>query len=187
MAERVGFEPTCRLRDKTLSRRPRYDHFGTSPQSRTASSRPMSIARQRASRRVQLYAFRRARADSARSSTRRTSSNSSTSPAISSRCAFDTKRGFGFCFVCATRAAVAESGRRPRFAMPTTLSGVCYTQRPGATHIGKTATSLDEPECWARVKLPSAKAAARLRRGKQSSGASDATRLARSSVRAESR
>ena len=32
MAERVGFEPTCRLRDKTLSRRPRYDHFGTSPQ-----------------------------------------------------------------------------------------------------------------------------------------------------------
>ena len=32
MAERVGFEPTCPLRDKTLSRRPRYDHFGTSPQ-----------------------------------------------------------------------------------------------------------------------------------------------------------
>src|SRR5262245_34024894 len=31
VAERVGFEPTCRLRDKTLSRRPRYDHFGTSP------------------------------------------------------------------------------------------------------------------------------------------------------------
>jgi hypothetical protein len=31
MAERVGFEPTCRLPDKTLSRRPRYDHFGTSP------------------------------------------------------------------------------------------------------------------------------------------------------------
>ena len=31
MAERVGFEPTCRFRDKTLSRRPRYDHFGTSP------------------------------------------------------------------------------------------------------------------------------------------------------------
>ena len=36
MAERVGFEPTCRLRDKTLSRRPRYDHFGTSPQDETA-------------------------------------------------------------------------------------------------------------------------------------------------------
>ena len=32
VAERVGFEPTCPLRDKTLSRRPRYDHFGTSPQ-----------------------------------------------------------------------------------------------------------------------------------------------------------
>ena len=31
MAERGGFEPPCRLRDKTLSRRPRYDHFGTSP------------------------------------------------------------------------------------------------------------------------------------------------------------
>src|SRR5687768_13558966 len=31
VAERVGFEPTCRLPDKTLSRRPRYDHFGTSP------------------------------------------------------------------------------------------------------------------------------------------------------------
>ncbi len=31
LAERVGFEPTCRLRDKTLSRRPRYDLFGTSP------------------------------------------------------------------------------------------------------------------------------------------------------------
>jgi hypothetical protein len=31
VAERVGFEPTCPLRDKTLSRRPRYDHFGTSP------------------------------------------------------------------------------------------------------------------------------------------------------------
>lgn len=31
MAERGGFEPPCRLPDKTLSRRPRYDHFGTSP------------------------------------------------------------------------------------------------------------------------------------------------------------
>src|SRR5436190_22566190 len=31
MAERVGFEPTCRFRDKSLSRRSRYDHFGTSP------------------------------------------------------------------------------------------------------------------------------------------------------------
>ena len=32
LAERVGVDPTCPLRDKTLSRRPRYDHFGTSPQ-----------------------------------------------------------------------------------------------------------------------------------------------------------
>src|SRR3954452_7305930 len=32
VAERVGFEPTCRLPDNTLSRRARYDHFGTSPQ-----------------------------------------------------------------------------------------------------------------------------------------------------------
>ena len=31
MAERVGFEPTCPVKGKTLSRRPRYDHFGTSP------------------------------------------------------------------------------------------------------------------------------------------------------------
>jgi hypothetical protein len=31
VAERVGFEPTCRLPDNTLSRRARYDHFGTSP------------------------------------------------------------------------------------------------------------------------------------------------------------
>ena len=35
MAERVGFEPTCPLlAGKTLSRRPRYDRFGTSPQGR---------------------------------------------------------------------------------------------------------------------------------------------------------
>ena len=27
----MGFEPTCRLPDNTLSRRARYDHFGTSP------------------------------------------------------------------------------------------------------------------------------------------------------------
>ena len=31
MAEREGFEPPCGLPRKTLSRRPRYDHFGTSP------------------------------------------------------------------------------------------------------------------------------------------------------------
>ena len=37
LAERVGFEPTCPLRDKTLSRRPRYDHFGTSPTEASAA------------------------------------------------------------------------------------------------------------------------------------------------------
>jgi len=37
MAERVGFEPTCPLRDNTLSRRARYDHFGTSPHDRLAN------------------------------------------------------------------------------------------------------------------------------------------------------
>ena len=36
LAERVGFEPTCRLPDKTLSRRPRYDLFGPSPLRRCA-------------------------------------------------------------------------------------------------------------------------------------------------------
>jgi hypothetical protein len=36
LAEREGFEPPCPLRGKTLSRRPRYDHFGTSPQRKSA-------------------------------------------------------------------------------------------------------------------------------------------------------
>ena len=47
MAERVGFEPTCRLPDKTLSRRPRYDHFPTDPQPSTiwAGSEPPETAR----------------------------------------------------------------------------------------------------------------------------------------------
>ncbi len=44
LAERVGFEPTCRLPDKTLSRRPRYDHFGTSPVGRSARDGPFIIA-----------------------------------------------------------------------------------------------------------------------------------------------
>ena len=43
LAERVGFEPTCRLPDKTLSRRPRYDHFGTSPRS-LASSQSLALS-----------------------------------------------------------------------------------------------------------------------------------------------
>ena len=41
VAERVGFEPTCRLPDKTLSRRPRYDHFGTSPYLKTGRSKDL--------------------------------------------------------------------------------------------------------------------------------------------------
>ena len=46
MAERVGFEPTCRLPDNTLSRRARYDHFGTSPvEVRTACKRTLIIPR----------------------------------------------------------------------------------------------------------------------------------------------
>src|SRR3954464_236606 len=38
LAEREGFEPPCRLRGKTLSRRPRYDHFGTSPKLRSVEA-----------------------------------------------------------------------------------------------------------------------------------------------------
>ena len=42
MAERVGFEPTCPLlAGKTLSRRPRYDRFGTSPSFIESSSHPV--------------------------------------------------------------------------------------------------------------------------------------------------
>ena len=31
LAEMVGFEPTCPIKDKTISSRSRYDHFDTSP------------------------------------------------------------------------------------------------------------------------------------------------------------
>ena len=31
VAEMVGFEPTCPVKDKTISSRSRYDHFDTSP------------------------------------------------------------------------------------------------------------------------------------------------------------
>ena len=49
VAERVGFEPTCRLPDKTLSRRPRYDHFGTSPVGTAGIVKPsFSLVRPRA-------------------------------------------------------------------------------------------------------------------------------------------
>src|SRR6266542_7066071 len=45
LAEREGFEPPCRLPGKTLSRRPRYDHFGTSPLLTAAQSRLPSARR----------------------------------------------------------------------------------------------------------------------------------------------
>ena len=44
MAERVGFEPTCRLPDNTLSRRARYDHFGTSPSRKTRVRRTLNYS-----------------------------------------------------------------------------------------------------------------------------------------------
>src|SRR5688572_10922802 len=44
MAEREGFEPPCRLPGKTLSRRPRYDHFGTSPFITTLRAPPAPFA-----------------------------------------------------------------------------------------------------------------------------------------------
>ena len=49
MAERVGFEPTCPLlAGKTLSRRPRYDRFGTSPRKlENRSLRLESVGEQR--------------------------------------------------------------------------------------------------------------------------------------------
>ena len=51
MAERVGFEPTCPLlAGKTLSRRPRYDRFGTSPRWVVAPGlryRPRAVSFQR--------------------------------------------------------------------------------------------------------------------------------------------
>ena len=55
VAERVGFEPTCRLPDKTLSRRPRYDHFGTSPGRSFVESR--QSLRSVVSRRVEVAAL----------------------------------------------------------------------------------------------------------------------------------
>ena len=53
MAERVGFEPTCRLPDKTLSRRPRYDHFGTSPSLEHTSSDGLLAWRRRLGERAE--------------------------------------------------------------------------------------------------------------------------------------
>ena len=44
VAEKVGFEPTCRLiTDKTISSRSRYDHFDTSPYMSTPVSRSQTL------------------------------------------------------------------------------------------------------------------------------------------------
>ena len=43
----MGFEPTCRLPDNTLSRRARYDHFGTSPAGRTSYFTPFPTGPER--------------------------------------------------------------------------------------------------------------------------------------------
>ena len=43
MAERVGFEPTWELPPNPLSRRARYDHFGTSPQNALTKNQPRTI------------------------------------------------------------------------------------------------------------------------------------------------
>ena len=43
LAEMVGFEPTCPIKDKTISSRSRYDHFDTSPYSNHAAERSANI------------------------------------------------------------------------------------------------------------------------------------------------
>ena len=63
MAERVGFEPTCPLRDKTLSRRPRYDHFGTSPIRQHGTKRTLEYSVRRTCSRRSLLAHSLSRAD----------------------------------------------------------------------------------------------------------------------------
>ena len=45
LAEMVGFEPTCPVKDKTISSRSRYDHFDTSPYSVPLESRGGLISR----------------------------------------------------------------------------------------------------------------------------------------------
>jgi hypothetical protein len=146
MAERVGFEPTCRLRDNTLSRRARYDHFGTSPQGgdrgeqkRQYTVTPPPEARGR-------YPLRRFRADSSLASTRRTSSNASGSASpFSCTCAFDTKRGLGFCLVCAVRATAAVVRLRGRFAIPPLYQAIVPVRlRADTTTAGGPARAHDD-------------------------------------------
>ena len=45
LAEMVGFEPTCPVKDKTISSRSRYDRFDTSPYSLRASERRAEAAK----------------------------------------------------------------------------------------------------------------------------------------------
>ena len=45
LAEMVGFEPTCPVKDKTISSRSRYDHFDTSPYSVPLKSHGKLISR----------------------------------------------------------------------------------------------------------------------------------------------
>ena len=45
LAEMVGFEPTCPVKDKTISSRSRYDHFDTSPYSVPLESHEKLISR----------------------------------------------------------------------------------------------------------------------------------------------
>ena len=45
LAEMVGFEPTCPVKDKTISSRSRYDHFDTSPYSVPLESHGKLISR----------------------------------------------------------------------------------------------------------------------------------------------
>ena len=45
LAEMVGFEPTCPIKDKTISSRSRYDHFDTSPYSVPLESHGKLISR----------------------------------------------------------------------------------------------------------------------------------------------
>src|SRR5438309_1620359 len=58
LAERVGFEPTCPLlAGKTLSRRPRYDHFGTSPAMSIRNSKSEIRRSEPLTRRISNFEF----------------------------------------------------------------------------------------------------------------------------------
>jgi len=89
--------------------------------SRFAPVRASNLRDHRKTRR--LYRVERFLAESNRSSTRTTSSNStSCTVTCSSLCAFDTIRGFGFCFVCATRECSTGRAVRVRFAIAISIA-----------------------------------------------------------------